>query len=249
MPRRDDPAATGRTQRPRRTDGLPRHAKLMRAWRSAHGTTLRYPLLAGRAALGDCSPPTRQPVPRGCRAARPAPHPRPDVAPPATGDHARRWRRETTQWVLSGPAADRIGTRARIEGAEREPVSPLRRCLLWVCCALMLLAGAPAIPPAGCAADGYDDAGESSGCCAAQCCCERPVEHADTCPCRDTRHPAPVPPTSGPRLDAAVPPEPHHQPRHEHAPRAPPVAVVHAGLPIGLLPRISRQKALSVWRC
>lgn len=149
------------------------------------------------------------------------------------------------------PAADpvRAGTRK-----SRFAMSSSRPFLIWLCCALVLWTGVPL--PAQTACNSVDRAASVSGdvaeaCCVDRCdCCSQVDGLVGKCDCGrqlPEREPATptrcspqfaIPAPAWPCPSAVVVPQPSNRGRG-----------MAVAVPIGLLPRISRQKALSVWNC
>jgi hypothetical protein len=125
-----------------------------------------------------------------------------------------------------------------------------RQALVWLLCALLVAAGAPARAGSPCAAAAAGDTSNSRSCCApGQCHCgdmQAAQDRSDCCGDRDQR----VPATPAPRQEAA--------PTIDLAPR--PVGVATADESAAqptltsqratnvMLPARTRQEVLSVWR-
>lgn len=127
-------------------------------------------------------------------------------------------------------------------------MSPFRPILAWLCSALMLFAGIRLQEQSTCA---REPAGKVTGaCCVSACrCCQQP-NGASACACDHGRHPRPQPTAPAPHPEQAIEPQPDQPPMLGDAEPEPASRwQVEAGLPIGLLPQISRQKALSIWLC
>lgn len=130
--------------------------------------------------------------------------------------------------------------------------------LIWLCCALTLVVGLPVRGQAPCRA-GKDaptslsaTSSEGRSCCLTDCHCGHEVDRTAACGCEDERSPTPAPAAAGPRPEQAQEPEPLWLPKLtsrqcacDHAPRL----RTDVGVAVGLLPHVSRQKALSVWSC
>lgn len=128
----------------------------------------------------------------------------------------------------------------------RVAMTACRSFLVWLCCALVVLASAPRHGKAAC----ERRAAGAPSCCGEHCHCGDAPGSADACDCGGTRAPAREPVAPAPPVGKLLAPAPSWQPLQpvvEPEPRPAPHA--EPGLPIGLLPRVSRQKALSVWRC
>jgi len=128
--------------------------------------------------------------------------------------------------------------------------------LVWLCCALTLVLGLPVRGQATCGGDGNAAANATAtapatpSCCLVDCHCGHAVDAAAACDCGDQRAPAPEPAAPAPHQEPATTPEPLALPAFAvPAPASAPRLRAAAGLPIGLLPHVSRQKALSVWSC
>jgi hypothetical protein len=124
---------------------------------------------------------------------------------------------------------------------------------VWLCCALVLGMGLPrSLPPCAAAAAAAASAtgGEDRGCCGTDhCCCgDQPVKQ--DCGCKaPPRQPLPEPQPRQPLAEARVEVQPLPQPvapRDEALP--PPARAAGVEVACVLLPRCTRQEALSVWR-
>lgn len=125
----------------------------------------------------------------------------------------------------------------------------------WLCCLLVLWTGVPLRSHSPCddvaagTALEVVQAGEARSCCSFDChCCERDGG-VQACECR-SGDPTPNPAATPPHTEPIALPEAGDVPKRQEVvppPRLQPCLATT--LPIGLLPRVSRQKALSVWNC
>lgn len=129
---------------------------------------------------------------------------------------------------------------------------PLSRSILaWLCGVLMLISGMPLGAQVACEHDAPAvHGGVVAGCCDVRCCCCQRSGDQKTCHCDKGEHPAPQPAAPAPHQEQATEPKSTWRPLPPATlPACEPQILEDAGLPIGLLPQLSRQKALSVWLC
>lgn len=128
-------------------------------------------------------------------------------------------------------------------------MSHSRTFLIWLCSALTSVAGVRVEVQAPCNQAGVRGV-EQPSCCLTDCACGHGADSAPQCDCDREQAPAREPALPAPRPEQPLAPEPSDMPvlaTPVHHPS--PHPRVAAGLPIGLLPLVSRQEALSVWSC
>ncbi|GAB4154069.1 MAG: hypothetical protein Fur0037_22790 [Planctomycetota bacterium] len=127
-------------------------------------------------------------------------------------------------------------------------MSRSKAILIWVCCAIMLFAGAPVSASSPCRGEDQRASTSERGCCGAGHC--RCSDSNGSCDCGGGKAPerTPAPP---PREKLQAPDEdPQPRPRLEPIESKDPIAPDEtAPTLLGPVPARSRQEALSIWRC